>query len=197
MFFSRAFESLLPLHRQHSAAIGFTKYYQPIGVTVHSHCVESFEGLLQRCRRGRDCSELWKKHNFSWTPYRWKTLPLFQATAPPKSFISELSQRVRPSSVWHASASIPGLDLIAMIAIILKLEYNEHFCGFDPGWAIYRVAGSLAAYIIRAFCHPPKGVFSRCRLSFALLATEELSSEGGKLINANVRRGKFIGTKFF
>ena len=29
------------------------KKYQPLGVTVHSHCVESFEGLLQRCRRGR------------------------------------------------------------------------------------------------------------------------------------------------
>ena len=27
--------------------------------TVHSHSVESFEGLLQRCRRGRGCSELW------------------------------------------------------------------------------------------------------------------------------------------
>ena len=27
---------------------GCTKNYQP----VHSHCVESFEGLLQRCRRG-------------------------------------------------------------------------------------------------------------------------------------------------
>ena len=40
------------------------KNYQPIGVTVHSHCVESFEGLLQRCRRGRGCSELWIKTQF-------------------------------------------------------------------------------------------------------------------------------------
>ena len=40
------------------------KNYQPIGVTVHSHCVESFEGLLQRCRRGRSCSELWKNTIF-------------------------------------------------------------------------------------------------------------------------------------
>ena len=38
------------------------KNHQPKGVTVHSHCVESFEG--QRCRRGRGCSELWKKTNF-------------------------------------------------------------------------------------------------------------------------------------
>ena len=52
----------------HLAAIGRTKYYQPIGVAVHSHCVESFEGFLQRCRRGRGCSELWKKIIFSWTP---------------------------------------------------------------------------------------------------------------------------------
>ena len=40
------------------------KNYQPIGVTVHSHCVESFEGLLLRCRRGRGCCELCK-HNIS------------------------------------------------------------------------------------------------------------------------------------
>ena len=47
VFFSRILESL------HSAAIGCTKRYQPIGLTVHSHCVE---GLLQRCKRGRGCS---------------------------------------------------------------------------------------------------------------------------------------------
>ena len=57
-------ESLQPLPRQHSAAIGCTKNYQPIGVTVHLHCVESFEGLLQWCRRGRGCSELWKNTIF-------------------------------------------------------------------------------------------------------------------------------------
>ena len=60
VFFPRIFESLPPLPRQHSAAIGCTKNYQPIGVTVHSHYVESFEGLLQRCRRGRGSSELLK-----------------------------------------------------------------------------------------------------------------------------------------
>ena len=53
VFFPRVLESLPPLPRQHSAAIGCTKNCQPIGVTVHSHCVESFKGLLQRCRRGR------------------------------------------------------------------------------------------------------------------------------------------------
>ena len=58
VFFPGVFESLPPLPRQHSPAIGCTKNYQPIGVTVHPHCVENFEGLLQRCRRGRDCIEL-------------------------------------------------------------------------------------------------------------------------------------------
>ena len=47
-------------------------------MTVYSHCVESFEGLLQRCRRGRGCSEWWKNtifpehpvHNLSLTEGR-------------------------------------------------------------------------------------------------------------------------------
>ena len=42
-----------------------TKNYQPIGVTVHSHYVESFEGLFQRYRRGRRYSKLWKNTIFS------------------------------------------------------------------------------------------------------------------------------------
>ena len=46
-FFPIILESLPSLPRQHLASIGCTKNYQPIGVTVHSHCVESFEGLLQ------------------------------------------------------------------------------------------------------------------------------------------------------
>ena len=43
-FFLRMLESLPPLPRQHSASIGCTKNYQPIGVTVRLHCVEGFEG---------------------------------------------------------------------------------------------------------------------------------------------------------
>ena len=39
VFFPRILESLSPFPRQHSAAIDCTKTYQPIGVTVHSHCV--------------------------------------------------------------------------------------------------------------------------------------------------------------
>ena len=58
VFFFKNFESLPSLPRHHSAAIGCTKKDHPIVVSVHSHCVESFEGLLQRCRRGRGCSEL-------------------------------------------------------------------------------------------------------------------------------------------
>ena len=58
VLFPEILEILPPPPRQHSAAIGCTKNYQPIELTIHSHCVEIFEGLLQRCRRGRGCSEL-------------------------------------------------------------------------------------------------------------------------------------------
>ena len=47
-FFPRTFQSLPPLPRQHSAVIGCSKNYQPI----RSHCVESYEGLLQRWSEG-------------------------------------------------------------------------------------------------------------------------------------------------
>ena len=64
VFFPGILDNLPPLPRQHSAANGRTKNYQPLGVTVHSQYVESFEGLLQRCR----LQWIVKKHNFSWTP---------------------------------------------------------------------------------------------------------------------------------
>ena len=64
VFFPRIVESLPPLPRQHSAAIGCTKNYQPIiGMIVN--CVESFEGLLQQCRRGGGVAVNCEKHNFS------------------------------------------------------------------------------------------------------------------------------------
>ena len=48
-FFFQEFSKVCHLSlAQHLAAIGCTKNYQPIGVTVHSHCVVSFGGLLQR-----------------------------------------------------------------------------------------------------------------------------------------------------
>ena len=64
VFFQEFSKVCLP--RQHSAAIGCTKIHNLIGMTVHSYCVESIDGLLQLCRRG--CSKCGKKHNFSWTP---------------------------------------------------------------------------------------------------------------------------------
>ena len=45
--FPRILERLPPLPHQHSTAIGCTHDYQPIGVTVHSHCVESSLGALK------------------------------------------------------------------------------------------------------------------------------------------------------
>ena len=50
--FPRILESLPPLPRQHSAAIGCMKNYQPIGVTVHSYCVESFVGSYKDVGEG-------------------------------------------------------------------------------------------------------------------------------------------------
>ena len=44
VFFPRLLERLPPLPRQHSAAIGCTKNYQPIGVTVHLRAFNSDVG---------------------------------------------------------------------------------------------------------------------------------------------------------
>ena len=63
-FFSRILQNLLPLPQQHSAAICCTKNSQPIRVTVHSHCIESFEGLIQRCKRRRGAINCEKTHFF-------------------------------------------------------------------------------------------------------------------------------------
>ena len=63
VFFSkRILESLLPLPRQHSAAIGCTKNYQPIDETVHWHCVESYSdvgegGVAVNCEKKKTFSE--------------------------------------------------------------------------------------------------------------------------------------------
>ena len=51
-FFPRILESLPSLPRQHSAVIGCAKKYKPIEVTVHSHCVEGFEGLYSDVGKG-------------------------------------------------------------------------------------------------------------------------------------------------
>ena len=60
VFFPRPLKSLPTPPRQHSAPFGCTINDQPIGITVHSHCVECFEGLLQRWRLAVNC----EKHNF-------------------------------------------------------------------------------------------------------------------------------------
>ena len=67
-FFPRIIESLPPLPRQHSAAIGCAKKYQPIGVTVHSHCVESLKGSYSDGGEVGGLQWIVKKHNFSWIP---------------------------------------------------------------------------------------------------------------------------------
>ena len=63
VFFPRIIESLPSIPRKHSAVIGCIKNYQPIGETVHSDCLESFEGLLQRVF-AVNC----EKHNICRTP---------------------------------------------------------------------------------------------------------------------------------
>ena len=60
LVFPRILEILPSLPRQHSAAIGCTKDYQTIGVTVHLLCVESLEGLLQNV--GGDDAENFEKN---------------------------------------------------------------------------------------------------------------------------------------
>ena len=71
-FFPRIIESLLPLPRQHSAAIGCTKNHQPIGVTVHLPCFESDVGE-------GGVAVNWEKTQFFlitlYLPYRWITQP--------------------------------------------------------------------------------------------------------------------------
>ena len=59
VFSPRILESLSPLPHLHSAAIGCTEDYQPIGVTVHSHCVgRVLKVSSSDVGEGRGCSEL-------------------------------------------------------------------------------------------------------------------------------------------
>ena len=67
--FSKIFHYLQPLPHKHWAAIGYTEIGQigqPIGVIVHSHCVKSFENLLQRyVGEGLNAVDNEKKNIFS------------------------------------------------------------------------------------------------------------------------------------
>ena len=74
--FSQEFsKNLPPLPRQHSAAIGCTNNYHPIGVTVHSQCVDCTLAMrwelwrsltVMKAREGLQW--IVKKHNILWTP---------------------------------------------------------------------------------------------------------------------------------
>ena len=127
-FFPRILESLPPLPRQNSAAIGCTKIYQPIGVTVHSHCVESFEGLLQRCWRGRSSSELWKKHNFYWTPCT--RLPCLVSVWPGWR-LSLVASEVDSSIVRLRHGTNCYIDSYIIVYIVLGIE-NMYWTILNP-----------------------------------------------------------------
>ena len=90
--------------------------YQPIGVTVHSHCVESFEGLLQRCRRGRGCSELWKNTIFPGHPVHCLFISFSRAASLTSNHVSRSNlQKVcvdRCQSVRSCDSSFVGLPLL-------------------------------------------------------------------------------------
>ena len=75
--FSKVFHLLLASTR---LLLVYRKNYQPIGVTVHSHCVESFEGLLQRCRQGRGCNELLNNSIFPEHPVCHAPLSMYPCT---------------------------------------------------------------------------------------------------------------------
>ena len=64
---------VLPPPRKDLAAIGCTEIGRPIGVTVHLHCVESFENPLQRYGgEGRVAMDNEKTHFFLNTLYKHK-----------------------------------------------------------------------------------------------------------------------------
>ena len=65
MFFFQEFSKVCHLYLASTRLLMVVqKSYQLIGVAVHLHCIESFEVLLQRCRRGRGCNEWWKNTIF-------------------------------------------------------------------------------------------------------------------------------------
>ena len=63
VFSPRILESLPPLPRLDSAAMVVQKNFQPIGVTIHSHCVESFVndecegGVVVNCEKNTNFPE--------------------------------------------------------------------------------------------------------------------------------------------
>ena len=87
----------------HSAAIGCTKNYQPIGVTVHSHW-ELWNSLTAMYRWGRGCSELWKNTMFLEHPVGQVSCPNGSCIPIGKSLLSELKSwgiRKKPKKPYY------------------------------------------------------------------------------------------------
>ena len=114
---------LSPLPRQHSAAIGCTKKYQPIGMTVHSHCVESFEILLQRCRRGRGCSKLWKNTIFPEHPVGHETKGYSSTECFIQLYCSD-NVTWSPRSCHKTTLSKQGLQITFLMLLVLIWYYS-------------------------------------------------------------------------
>ena len=69
VFLPRILESLPPLPRQHSVAIGCSKNYQPKGVTMYTRiAVRALKVSYSDACEGGVLQWNVKKHNFSWTP---------------------------------------------------------------------------------------------------------------------------------
>ena len=101
VLFPRIFIILPPLPRQHWATIGCTNIGQhPIGVTVHSHCVESLEGLSQRCRRGKGFQWIVKKNIFFWPPCSKIKIKDLAILKTPGSLVSTSVDRPVNHSFW-------------------------------------------------------------------------------------------------
>ena len=83
------------------------KNYQPIGVTVHSHCVESSEGVLNDIGEGRVAVNCEKNTFFPEHPVRleWTKLPIgacrvAESGARSQSFQSELEPEPERAKCW-------------------------------------------------------------------------------------------------
>ena len=91
------------------------KNYQPIGVTVHSHCVENFEGLLQRCRWGRGCS--FPEHPVQNVPSDGKS-NMWRLLFNSKSSIVQADQKNWFPTTWRISA--PDMFVFKFFCLCLQ-----------------------------------------------------------------------------
>ena len=93
--------------RQHSAAIGCTKNYQPLGVTVHSYSVESLEWIVE-------------KHIFSWTPCKYIVCTRNIVIYP---YVS--TDRWSSSSSPSATASAPAAAFAPAAAAATPMQFAD------------------------------------------------------------------------